>query len=53
MATVYNIEIKTVSAFVNYPEKEIENLFQDFLKTYKNSNTNLGFESTEIKIKKK
>jgi len=52
MATVYNIEIKTVSAFVNYNEKYMEEMFSKFLEDYKDKDNNLGFECTEIKVKR-
>lgn len=52
MATIYNIQIKTVSPFVNYTEQEIENLFKQFLLDYKNPTTGLKFESTEIIVEK-
>ncbi len=50
MATVYNIKIKTVSAFVAYPDEYIEEMFKTFLKDYRDPNTNLGFESTEVEV---
>ena len=50
MATVYKIEIETVSAFVNYNEKYIKDLFEKFLKEYKDPELKLGFESTEIEV---
>lgn len=52
MATVYNIKIKTTSAFVNYPEKEIEEVFLKFINNYQDDKTKLGFESTEIEVLK-
>lgn len=53
MATVYNVKIKTVSAFNSYNEKYIENMFSKFLDKYRDEKTNLGFENTEIKVEKK
>ncbi len=50
MATVYNIKIKTVSAFCAYNEEYIKNMFDTFLREYKDENNKLGFESTEIKV---
>ncbi|HMT01697.1 MAG TPA: hypothetical protein PKD00_00065 [Burkholderiales bacterium] len=50
MATIYKIEIKTVSAFCAYDEKYIKEMFEKFLKEYKDKKSNLGFESTEIKV---
>lgn len=41
MATIYNVKIKTVSAFVNYPEKEVKQIFDEFLKKYRNPETGL------------
>ncbi len=52
MATVYKIEIETVSAFVNYDEKYIKDMFEQFLKDYKDKKTNLGFENTDIMVKR-
>lgn len=50
MATIYNINIKTVSPFIAHSDKYIENMFVEFLKQYKDIETGLGFESTEIKV---
>lgn len=50
MATIYSIKIKTVSAFVNYNESEIKEIFQSFIKKYRHETTGLGFESTEIDV---
>lgn len=50
MATIYHIKIKTVSAFVNHDEKYIKEMFEKFLKEYKDEKTKLGFESTEIEV---
>ena len=52
MATIYKVKIKTVSAFQAYDEKYIEKMFKEFLKEYKDPNTGLGFESTEIEVEK-
>jgi hypothetical protein len=52
MATVYKIEIETVSAFVAYPEEEVKKILEEFLKNYKDKKTRLGFESTEVKVTK-
>ena len=48
MATVYKIKIKTVSAFVNYNEKDMTEIIEKLLKDYKDEKTGLGFEATEI-----
>jgi len=53
MATIYNIKIKTVSAFCNFDEKYITEMFEKFLKEYKDEATNLGFENTEIEVERK
>lgn len=50
MATIYNIKIKTVSAFCAYDEEYIENMFKKFLAEYRDEDTNLGFESIEIEM---
>lgn len=52
MATIYKVEIKTVSAFRAYDEKYIKDMFEDFLRKYKDKKTGLKFESTEIKVEK-
>lgn len=51
MATVYDINIKTVSAFCAYNEKDIKEIFEKLIKEYKDKKTNLGFENTEISVK--
>ena len=48
MATIYKVTITTVSPFCNYPEAEVEQMFEDFLKTYRHPVTELGFESTIV-----
>ncbi len=53
MATIYNIKIKTVSAFSAYDEEYIKKMFDKFLKDYKDEKTNLGFENTEIEVERK
>lgn len=50
MATIYNIEIKTVSAFCAFDEEYMEKMFHKFLKEYRDEETGLGFENTEIEI---
>jgi len=50
MATVYEIKIKTVSAFCNYSKEQVTEIFEKFLKEYKDKNTGLGFETTEIDV---
>lgn len=52
MATIYNINIKTVSAFCSYDEEYIKKMFEKFLKDYKDEKTKLGFESTEIDVQR-
>jgi len=52
MATVYTIKIKTVSPFSNYNEEYIEKMFQKFLKEYRDKDTKLGFENTEINVER-
>ena len=52
MATIYKIRIKTVSAFCAYDEKYIKEMFEKFLKEYKDKETKLGFESTEIEVER-
>jgi len=50
MATVYNIKIKTVSAWTAYNEDYMKNMFEKFLEEYRDKDTNLGFECTEIEV---
>lgn len=52
MATIYNIEIKTVSPFCAYDEAYITEMFKRFLKDYKDPDNNLGFEATVITVEK-
>jgi len=52
MATIYEIKIKTVSAFASYDEKYIQDMFQKFLEEYKDEKTKLGFENTEIEVER-
>lgn len=53
MATIYKIKIKTISAFVAHDEKYVQQVFEKFLKTYKDEYTGLGFESIKVKVNKK
>lgn len=52
MATIYKINIKTVSAFQNYPVDKVREIFEDFIKEYRDKKTGLGFESTVVDVKK-
>ena len=52
MATLYEIEIKTVSPFCAYNEEYMKKMLEKFFKEYKDENNKLGFESTEIKVKR-
>lgn len=52
MATIYEIKIKTVSAFCSYDDKYIKEMFEKFLKGYKDEKTKLGFENTEIEVER-
>ena len=45
MATLYKIKIKIVSAFINYNERDITEMFEKFLKEQK-------FEGTEIDVER-
>lgn len=53
MATVYKIKIDTTSAWVSYNEKYIQEMFEKFLKEYKDENTGLGFENTTVEVDRK
>lgn len=50
MATVYEIKIKTVSAFCSYSKTQVTEIFEKFFKEYKDKNTRLGFEATEVDV---
>lgn len=52
LATVYKIKIKTVSAFVNYNEAQMTKIIEKLLKEYKDKQTGLGFEATEIDVER-
>lgn len=52
MATVYKVEIKTVSAWQAYPEDYVKEMFEKFLKEYEDEKTGLGFENSEVEVKK-
>jgi len=53
MATIYNIKIETVSAFNAYTEEYMKKMFEKFLEEYRDNDTNLGFENTEIEVERK
>ena len=53
MATVYKIEIETTSAWVNYNEKYVKEMFEKFLKEHKDENTGFGFENTTVEVERK
>ena len=52
MATIYNIKIKTVSAFYSYSEEDVEKILKKLIKNFKDNKTGLGFESTEVEVEK-
>lgn len=52
MATVYKIQIKTVSPFINYSEKYMTEMFEKFLKEYRDYDTDMWFEATEIDVER-
>lgn len=52
MATVYKIEIETVSPWVNYPPEQIKEMFEKFLEEFEDENTSNKFECTEVKVKR-
>jgi len=53
MATIYNIEIKTVSPFCAFDEDYMKKMLKKFFKEYQDSETGLRFENTEIKVERK
>ena len=52
MATIYEVKIKTVSAFCAYTEEYMEEMFKKFLEEYRDKDNSLGFEATEIEVKR-
>jgi hypothetical protein len=52
MASIYKINIKTVSPFSSYDTEYVKNMFEEFLKKYRDEKTGLKFESTEIEVEK-
>ena len=52
MASVYKVEIKTVSAWSNYPPAYLEKLLKDFMEKHRDKDTGLRFESTEVVVKR-
>lgn len=50
MATIYNVKIKTVSAFCAYDKRYVEQILKDFLEKFRDDKTGLGFEGTEIEV---
>ena len=49
MATVYNFNVRCVSAFCSYPEKDIAKLIQDALTKFVDPDTGLTLESIVVK----
>lgn len=50
MATVYTIEIETVSSWVNHPPEHIEKVIR---KALEDSKEGVKFENIEIKVERK
>jgi hypothetical protein len=53
MATVYELKVKTVSPFVNYDEKTITKLLEDFIDSYRHPETGMRLESTKVTVIKR
>ena len=51
MATIYKIEIKTVSAFTNYSPQQMQEILQQMIEDHRNKNGQ-GFESTEVNVER-
>ena len=52
MATVYKVDMKIVSAFVNYNEEELERKLGNIIENWRDIETGLGLESIDIKVTK-
>ncbi len=52
MATVYKIEIETVSPWCSFKEDYLKEMFEKFLKEYKDDKNKMGFENTTVSVKK-
>ena len=52
MATLYKIKIKTVSPFSAYDEAYMTEMFEKFLREYRDPKSGLGFEGTEIDVER-
>ncbi len=52
MATVYKIEVETVSEWVNYPPEHLEKMLKKFFEEHKDEKTGHGFVNTEVKAKR-
>lgn len=50
MATVYKIEIETVSPWVSYNEEDMKQMFEEFLSTYEFEGRDRPFESTTVNV---
>lgn len=51
MATIYNLKIRTVSAFCAYPVDEVCDIIKKLIETYRHPETGLSFESTLVEEK--
>ena len=49
MATVYKFEVECVSAFCAYPEKQIQEIIENALKTFEDKTSGLRLESITVK----
>tara|TARA_R110000868_G_scaffold90534_1_gene251209 strand:+ start:664 stop:825 length:162 start_codon:yes stop_codon:yes gene_type:complete len=52
MATLYEVKIKTVSAYCAYDEEYMQKMFEKFLKEYRDKDNGMGFENTKIEVKR-
>lgn len=52
MATLYKIQIKTISPFINYSEEYMTEMFEKFMKEYRDYDTGMKFEATEIEVER-
>lgn len=53
MATVYKVEMETVSSWVSYSPEQIQKFIESALKEFRDKKTGFKFERCEIKVVRK